>query len=132
MNVRLYCRRHPCAMVISHFTFITYLYHDSYMILRDRVHYAKRSYIFSEKTAYFQHFADRIFKPRIVYIQLQDRIFSAWTLSFTGDPTSQLTRTGHNVFSECESGVHFGRKNVLHVLNRRLDHVNRLTTRIMG
>ena len=73
---------------------------DSFLICRNGIFYA-RGRIFSVLDDSFRISRDRIFeptvyfKPRTVYFQPKDRIFSAWTVYFTGDP-----RTGRSEHPE--------------------------------
>ena len=61
---------------------------DSFIVLMDRIFYAKRSYIFSDGTVYFQHLRTVYFSRPYIFSR-QDHISSAWTVYFTGDPVER-------------------------------------------
>ena len=60
--------------ICSKWTVYLLLADYSFFIFRDRIFYAKRSYIFRERTIYLIYLV--YLTPRTVYIQLYDRIFS--------------------------------------------------------
>ena len=74
---------------------------DSFMILRDRIFYAKRSYIFSEKTVFFQYFRAVYFRRPFI-LHRGHYIFSSKIVYFTVDPLISLKYSLSQIFSLIE------------------------------
>ena len=71
------------------------------MILRDRIFYAKRSYIFSEKTVFFQYFRTVYFRRPFI-LRRGPYIFSSRIVYFTVDPFILLKYGLSQMFSLIE------------------------------
>ena len=61
---------------------------NSFIVLMDRIFYAKKSFIFSDETVYFQHLRTVYFSRPYIFSR-QDHMSSAWTVYFAGDPVER-------------------------------------------
>ena len=87
--------------IFSERTIYFFLTDDSFMILRDRIFYAKRSYIFSEKTVFFQYFRAVYFRRPFI-LHRGHYIFSSKIVYFTVDPLLSLKYSLSQIFSLIE------------------------------
>ena len=87
--------------IFSERTIYFFLTDDSFMILRDRIFYAKRSYIFSEKTVFFQY-SRAVYFRRPFILHRGHYIFSSKIVYFTVDPLISLKYSLSQIFSLIE------------------------------